>query len=273
MAKRIIPVRDKHMVSDQIGSWVVLWTIREKGPLTFSKLYEFVYGYPEYYPSQISFLTGALSRLGSMGLIRTSKEIDFHYLGGLVPAEIHKDVVIKLTPLVDQLQAKLGISITSYAEGKGERIGINPVLGEPNSWKKGSWPDVFVLMPFTQELRLVYEDHILKVTKKLSISCERCDDFFSAESIVNEIWTAIFESKVCIADCTGRNPNVFYELGMSHTLGRPTILISQSVDDVPFDIRHRRFILYEFTPRGMKEFEEKLQNTLENELRNTNEER
>ena len=47
-----------------------------------------------------------------------------------------------------------------------------------------------------------------------------------------------------IADCTGRNPNVFYEIGIAHTLGRDVILITQNEADVPFDLRHLRYVQY-----------------------------
>ncbi|MEM9216867.1 MAG: hypothetical protein AAGD25_21270 [Cyanobacteria bacterium P01_F01_bin.150] len=123
-----------------------------------------------------------------------------------------------------------------------------------------------MIMPFRNSLEPIYTDHILKVVDELGLSCERGDDFFSSQSIIDEIWAAIFFSKICIADCTGRNPNVFYELGMAHTVGKSVILITQSIEDIPFDIRHRRSIIYEYTPRGMEKFEKSLRKTLENEF-------
>jgi hypothetical protein len=128
------------------------------------------------------------------------------------------------------------------------------------------WSKIFVAMPFLPELKPVYDDHILKVTKELGVSCKRGDDFFSGDSIMNEVWSAIYHSEVCIVDCTGRNPNVFYELGIAHTLGRKAILIAKSIDDIPFDVRHLRTIIYEYTPPGMAEFEGKLKKTLQHEL-------
>jgi hypothetical protein len=86
---------------------------------------------------------------------------------------------------------------------------------------------------------------------------------------MQDIWNAIAASKIIIADCTGKNPNVFYEIGIAHTLGRPVILITQNPEDVPFDVRHFRYIRYELTPRGMKAFEKTLEATLANELATT----
>ena len=79
---------------------------------------------------------------------------------------------------------------------------------------------------------------------------------------MKDVWSAIYYSEAVIADCTGRNPNVFYEIGIAHTLGRKTVLIAQQIDDIPFDVRHIRSIIYEYTPRGVREFEKKLEDTL-----------
>lgn len=122
--------------------------------------------------------------------------------------------------------------------------------------------DVFVLMPFTQELRPIYDDHIKETIKNLNLSVARADDFFSNNSIMNEIWSAIFYAKIIVADCTGKNPNVFYEIGIAHAINKPVILMTQDQNDVPFDLRHIRYIHYNNTPRGMKKFEETLYNTV-----------
>jgi len=109
----------------------------------------------------------------------------------------------------------------------------------------------------------VYEDHIKSVAATLKLKVARADDFFAAHTIIGDVWTAICESRVILADCTGRNPNVFYEIGLAHTIGKPVILITQNSKDIPFDLAHYRHIQYEYTPRGMKQFESTLQNTLQ----------
>ena len=72
----------------------------------------------------------------------------------------------------------------------------------------------------------------------------------------------MLKTRVLIADCTERNPNVFYEIGIAHTLGKQVILIARSDDDIPFDLRPIRYINYKYTPRGMSEFEGNLQKHL-----------
>lgn len=161
---------------------------------------------------------------------------------------------------------KLKFYISPKAVGMSESLGIDfvgrysPVFGQPS--RRTSWPQIFVLMPFAQELTPVYEDHIKKVVSSMGRKVARADDFFTTESIIGDIWSAIFHALVVVADCTGRNPNVFYEIGIAHTLGRDTILLTQSQEDVPFDLRHLRIIQYEFTPSGMKVFETRLEKTI-----------
>lgn len=127
------------------------------------------------------------------------------------------------------------------------------IFGPPRQSRR--WPQVFVLMPFSTKLKPVYKDHIRKAIKKVKLRVARADDFFSARAVMSDIWSAIHAASFVVADCTERNPNVMYEIGLAHAIGRETIIISQSIDDIPFDLRHLRFILYEFTPRGMKKFE------------------
>jgi hypothetical protein len=120
----------------------------------------------------------------------------------------------------------------------------------------------FVLMPFRDDLDPVYTDHIKVVCDELHIDCQRADDIFRNTAIIEDIWEAINTAHVIVADLTGKNPNVFYEVGVAHTVGKKVILITQSIDHVPFDLRHLRHVQYEYTPRGMDAFEQQLRNTL-----------
>ncbi len=145
------------------------------------------------------------------------------------------------------------------AEEKPKSSPFNSMFGEPSS--KYSY-DIFVLMPFVSELKPVYDNHIRKTVKALNLSVARADDFFSQSAIMDEIWSAIAYAKILIADCTNKNPNVFYEIGLAHAIGKPVVLITQNQDDVPFDIRHRRYIQYAYTPLGMEKFESDLYATI-----------
>ena len=124
------------------------------------------------------------------------------------------------------------------------------------------YSDILVFMPFCAEVKPIYEDHISAVCERRSLSVSRADDYFNTTFIMAEVWAAIRSAKAVIADCTGRNANVFYEIGISHALGKEVIIIAQSKDDIPFDIQHIRHIEYEYTPSGMRKFEEALEKTL-----------
>lgn len=72
-------------------------------------------------------------------------------------------------------------------------------------------------------------------------------DIFGTGKIIDHIWVGLNRAKVLVAELTGRNPNVLYELGLAHALHKPVVLISSNETDVPFDVRHVRVIYYELT--------------------------
>jgi hypothetical protein len=153
------------------------------------------------------------------------------------------------------------ISLESLLDVDLSQNDVRSIFGKPIP--SPVWPDVFVLMPFANEMKPIFDKHISKVCARLKLSVKRADNFFGAHAIMDDIWSAIVFSKFIIADLSGKNGNVFYELGMAHTIGKNAIIISQSTEDIPFDLRHLRIIVYQYTPPGMQEFERKLRSTLE----------
>jgi CRP-like cAMP-binding protein len=164
-----------------------------------------------------------------------------------------KTVIQKLRPT---LQERDSITITSL-----KRLLVEPVFGEPDLDRDYN-TDIFMVMPYQDSLNNIYEYNIKKTAEELGLKIRRADDFFSKHAIITEIWSVTFQSKLVIVDCTGKNPNVFYELGIAHTLGRPVILIAQNEEDIPFDIRHQRYILYDMTMEGRKKLESNLQDAI-----------
>lgn len=102
---------------------------------------------------------------------------------------------------------------------------------------------VSVMMPFDRAFTPVYES-IQQAADSAGLRCRRADDFWEAPAIIQDIVSLIDRAQVVICDCTNRNPNVFYETGIAHTLGREVILITQNAADIPFDLRHLRYISY-----------------------------
>ena len=98
-------------------------------------------------------------------------------------------------------------------------------------------------MPFDAAFNDVYTA-IQNAAEQAGIRCRRADDIWENPAIIQYVVSLIDRSKVVICDCSGRNPNVFYEAGIAHTLGREVILITQSEHDIPFDLRHLRYVRY-----------------------------
>ena len=70
-------------------------------------------------------------------------------------------------------------------------------------------------------------------------------DIYGTGKIIDQIWHGIHSARVLVAELTGRNPNVLYELGLAHALQKPVVLVSSNKDDVRFDVQHVRVIYYD----------------------------
>lgn len=102
----------------------------------------------------------------------------------------------------------------------------------------------FVMMPFRPQTDELYRSLIKPAVERHGLVALRADEIFAPGSITEQIRVAIQQSRVCVADVSGRNSNVLYEIGIAHTLGKPTVLLAQDVGDVPFDLRAIRLIQY-----------------------------
>jgi hypothetical protein len=106
----------------------------------------------------------------------------------------------------------------------------------------------FVMMPFAAPLGGYYASIYEPAIKKAGLTPVRADtDIFGTGKIIDQIWAGLNRAKVLVAELTGRNPNVLYELGLAHALHKPVVLVSSNEADVPFDVRHVRVIYYELT--------------------------
>ena len=99
------------------------------------------------------------------------------------------------------------------------------------------------MMPFDAAFNAVY-DSIRQASDNVGLRCRRADDIWENAAIIQDVVSLVDRSRIVVCDCSGRNPNVFYEAGIAHALGREVILITQSEHDIPFDLRHLRYIRY-----------------------------
>ena len=102
---------------------------------------------------------------------------------------------------------------------------------------------VAVMMPFNAAFNSVHEG-IRRACSAAGYRCLRVDDIWEESTVIQDIFNLIFRAHVVVVDFTGKNPNVMYETGIAHTLGKHVIPISQSLDDAPFDMAHHRFLKY-----------------------------
>jgi hypothetical protein len=105
-------------------------------------------------------------------------------------------------------------------------------------------PFVFVLMPFDSAFDDIYRYGIKKACEDQGAYCERVDEQLFDGTILDRIYNQIAHADLIVADMTGRNPNVFYEAGYAHALGKRVILLTQDSGDIPFDLKHYTHIVY-----------------------------
>lgn len=103
----------------------------------------------------------------------------------------------------------------------------------------------FAIMPFAPSYQTLYERVIRVAVEEAGFKCVRADEVFSKAQVTQDIWTQIRKCRLVIAELTGKNPNVLYELGLSHALGKPTIIITSNEEDVPFDLKALRYLYYD----------------------------
>ncbi len=118
-----------------------------------------------------------------------------------------------------------------------------------------------VMMPFEGRFSGTYTA-IRNVCNRLGIDCRRADDIWDNSILIQDVFDLIFTARAVLTDFTDRNPNVFYETGVAHTLGKLVIPITQSVADIPFDLRHHRALTYLPNSEGLLKLEADLEKKL-----------
>ena len=83
---------------------------------------------------------------------------------------------------------------------------------------------------------------------------------------MEKVWDGICAARLVIADCTEKNPNVFYEIGMAHTVGKKVVLLTRTEKDIPSDIRHFDYIEYVYDPEGVQKLIDKLRTFIKQNL-------
>ena len=116
----------------------------------------------------------------------------------------------------------------------------------------------FVIMPFDEEVDDVYDHFMKPLLESVGFEVDRADDIDSQQNILRDILELIDKSELIVADLTNGNPNVFYELGLAHALRKPVILLTQNIDEVPFDLKSYRLLEYSTHFHKIKDAKENL---------------
>jgi hypothetical protein len=233
MRRQYTPLLLLHLIRNRFANWVALCEYFGLDPTGFR------------FPSLTVQLKRELSRLKALNLISES------------------DAGYAATDYWNDLCRTLGVSLSELARfDMAESMMVRPVFGTPKAVENDF--DVFVAMPLSAALNLFYHDRIKRILQSQGLSAVRGDEFSTLNPVITDVWGAIIHCKFVVADCTGRDPNVFYEIGIAHTLGKRILLISQNRDDVPFNINSSPYLTYELSLGGFSEFDVRFNSNIKN---------
>jgi hypothetical protein len=88
--------------------------------------------------------------------------------------------------------------------------------------------------------------------REMEIEAIRADKLAEPGLITDQMIAAILNYDLCIADLSGHNPNVFYELAIAQAAERPVVLMKLAGEAIPFDVKDYRLIEYDLSPRSIK---------------------
>lgn len=173
--------------------------------------------------------------------------------------EKDKEIFNRLQSRLKYLESDKGLIKT-----EGNEIFLEPASDEifkdlEGKLKQLSTKSLFIAMPFNDDFEDIYYYGIKKTIEDIGHKPERSDNENFTGNIVERIRVRIELSKMVVADITGNNPNVFYEVGFAHGINRQVVLISQE-EELPFDLRNHRRILYR--PTKIRNLETELKKLL-----------
>lgn len=116
---------------------------------------------------------------------------------------------------------------------------------------------VAVMAPFDAAFDQMFQA-VERAAGEVGLRSLNARQVWDAEEIIQDIFALIYRSRMVVCDFSGQNANVFYEAGIAHTLGKVVIPIAQTIDDLPFDLRHHRALIYRNDEAGLQQLSEVL---------------
>ena len=182
------------------------------------------------------FLTNALTDRFNIPADKTSEFLDI-FTRSLRSAE-----------LIDESGDQVRLIDVGRQPERGSKPGAVATTASAGVAGSHSGASCFVVQPFAAPLGGYYDLVFKPAIEQAGLTAVRADaEIFGTGKIIDQIWRGIQDASVLIAELTTKNPNVFYELGLAHATQKPVILVSSNEDDVPFDLRHIRVVLYDLT--------------------------
>jgi hypothetical protein len=126
----------------------------------------------------------------------------------------------------------------------------------------------FYVGPFSDNFTLIYKIYICSALKNLGLKVNRSDEIFGIRPVIEDIWEHINEASLIIADISGNNPNVMYEVGIASTLEKRVIIITQNMEDIPNSMKVYKYILYDNSKVGLVQLGRKLKSVVRIEIGN-----
>ncbi|MBA7664682.1 hypothetical protein ES703_72743 [subsurface metagenome] len=167
-----------------------------------------------------------------------------------------------------QAAESFGIRLLDFDELKSLAAKVRPVVKLPSVEEQApDRPYVFVLMPFDEKFDDIYYFGIRGAVEDANMICDRADEILHAGGLIERIVEQIYRADILVADMTDHNPNVLYEVGIAHTLGKTVALVVQDVNQIPFDLRNKNHIVYGGKIKFLREKLRALLMRLEQDLR------
>lgn len=202
---------------------------------------------------EIGLITGSIDLIRNHGrLLRSMDWQDEDYPGNIM--DVLLSIISRDMQNLKEIEAYIdknfsGGDISVSSTDTAHRIYFTPSVFQLPS-DEVDFRLVAIMMPFDHSLMPVYEAIKLAVSSN-GLHYQRVDDMWEDTTVIQDIFSLIFRSNIVVCDFSGKNPNVFYECGIAHTLGKHVVPIAQHESDVPFDLRHHRYLQYHNNAEGL----------------------
>lgn len=208
-------------------------------------------------PALIGILSAAIY-MGVIKILKSLKEIQYNDKERMAEIQLmrksYEDKIYKITEELESSKHRwmdinhLVLSNQKYTQNTLNKVvPLTPYLeslGLDEEDLKIDDKSVFFLTPFHPRYRNVF-NVVKNACSEIGLKCYRGDEEHVTSDLMKHIIKQIVSSRLVIAHLDGRNPNVFYELGIAHAIGKKVILLSGNIEEVPFDIRGFMMVIYE----------------------------